>query len=171
LPHWHPLGAALFVTWRLHGSLPANVTAVRFTEADEVLDRAETGPRWLGDPAVAASVAERLTHGERELGLYRMRAWVLMPNHVHVLIFPDAPLSRITKAVKGYSAKRANEILGRTGQPFWEHESYDHWVRTPRELEKIVRYIERNPVKAGLVQCVAEWRWSSAFEPDGTDRE
>jgi type I restriction enzyme R subunit len=48
-------------------------------------------------------------------------------------------------------------------QPFWQDESYDHWVRGPEELEKIVSYIEENPVAAGLVERVEDWRWSSAF--------
>ena len=86
-----------------------------------------------------------------------------MANHVHVLVYPQAPLPRITKAVKNYSARQANVILGRTGQPFWQDESYDRWVRGPSELEKIVRYIERNPVSAGLVDSVEQWRWSSAY--------
>jgi putative DNA methylase len=54
-------------------------------------------------------------------------------------------------------------IMGRTGSPFWQDESYDHWVRGPEELAKIVRYIEENPVAAGLVSRGENWRWSSAF--------
>ncbi len=86
-----------------------------------------------------------------------------MANHVHILIYPAAKLSRITKAVKNFSARQANAILGRTGQPFWQDESYDHWVRGPDELEKIVRYIEENPVAAGLAERAESWPWSSAF--------
>jgi type I restriction enzyme R subunit/putative DNA methylase len=86
-----------------------------------------------------------------------------MVNHVHIVMHPEAQLSKITKAIKNYSARRANAILERTGQPFWQDESYDHWVRGPDELEKIVRYIEHNPVAAGLVKQAEDWRWSSAF--------
>ena len=86
-----------------------------------------------------------------------------MANHVHILIYPETKLSRITKSIKNFSARQANVILGRTGQPFWLDESYDHWVRGPVELEKIVLYIEGNPVAAGLVERVEDWRWSSAF--------
>jgi type I restriction enzyme R subunit/putative DNA methylase len=86
-----------------------------------------------------------------------------MVNHVHILIDPRAELSSITKAVKNVSARQANAILGRTGQPFWQDESYDHWVRGRDEMEKIVRYIEYNPVAAGLVERVEAWLWSSAF--------
>jgi type I restriction enzyme R subunit len=86
-----------------------------------------------------------------------------MANHVHILIYPEVKLSRITKSIKNFSARQANVILERTGQPFWLDESYDHWVRGPEELEKIVLYIEENPVAAGLVEKVEDWRWSSAF--------
>jgi len=104
-----------------------------------------------------------LHYGERQLGLYELRAWVLMANHVHILIYPQANLSRITQAIKNFSARQANTILARTGQPFWQDESYDHWVRDRDELEKIVRYIEENPVAAGLVEEAESWQWSSAF--------
>ena len=130
---------------------------------DRELDMATTRPRWLEDERVAQCVVDALRYGERQLGLYQLRAWVLMVNHLHILIHPEAKLSRITKAIKNYSARQANAILGRTGQPFWQDESYDHWVRGPEEFEKIVRYIEWNPVVAGLVQRVETWRWSSAF--------
>jgi putative transposase len=133
---------------------------------DRKLDGAATGPRWLQDERVAQVVADALHYGERQLGLYNLRAWGLMINHVHILIYPKALMSRITKAIKSYSARQANATLGRTGLPFWQDESYDHWVRGPEELIKIVRYIERNPVAAGLVSKGRDWRWSSAFETE-----
>jgi REP element-mobilizing transposase RayT len=170
LPHWQPEGTALFLTWRLHGSLPKTVEILKqdssgkaFVAMDRALDSSATGPRWIQDERVAQAVADALAFGEQRLYLYQTRAWVLMVNHVHVLIYPAAELSRITKAIKNYSARQANAILGRTGLPFWQDESYDHWVRGPEELEKIVRYIERNPVSAGLVDRPEDWRWSSAF--------
>ena len=90
-----------------------------------------------------------------------MRAWVIMPNHVHMLIYPKTGLSRITRSIKNFSGRKANEILGRQGQAFWQNESYDHWVRDQYELEKVVRYIEGNPVAAGLVAKPEDWEWSS----------
>ncbi len=130
---------------------------------DRELDGAVTGPRWLEDERVARCVADAVRYGSLQLGLYELRAWVLMVNHVHILIYPKCNLSRITKSIKNFSAREANAILGRTGRPFWQDESYDHWVRGPEEMEKIVRYIERNPVTAGLVKRPEDWRWSSAF--------
>jgi len=63
---------------------------------------------------------------------------------------------------KGTTAREANRVLGRTGEPFWQKESYDHWVRDGDELEKIRAYIESNPVKAGLARNPKDFAWSSA---------
>jgi type I restriction enzyme R subunit/putative DNA methylase len=160
--------SALFVTWRLHGSLPRVPAPIEyltpgssFTRIDRELEQAATGPRHLLDERVAQCVVNALQYGEKELHLYELHAWVLMVNHVHILIYPEAPLSKITKSIKNFSARQANNILGLTGQPFWQDESYDHWVRGAEELERIVRYIEENPVSAGLVDKVQDWRWSS----------
>jgi putative transposase len=99
---------------------------------------------------------------EAELRLYRLGAWVVMANHVHLLIEPSVPLARITKVLKGFTARRANQLLGRTGERFWQEESYDHWVRNEQEFYRIAAYIERNPVAAGLVEKPEDWAWSSA---------
>ena len=71
----------------------------------------------------------------------------------------------ITHWVKGATARAANLLLGRTGQVFWQDESDDHWVRNGPELEKKVRYIEWNPVRAGLASVLEGWPWSSARLP------
>ncbi|HEY1204816.1 MAG: transposase [Bryobacteraceae bacterium] len=98
---------------------------------------------------------------------YRLAAFVVMSNHVHVLLEPAAPVARITQWIKGTTAREANRILGRVGQPFWQHESYDHWARNEKEFQQIVRYIEFNPVAAGLVDGMEDWPWSSAYAPAG----
>jgi len=54
--------------------------------------------------------------------------------------------------------------LNRTGQQFWQQESFDHWPRDESEFLRILKYIEDNPVKAGLVRRPEDWRWSSAAE-------
>jgi hypothetical protein len=53
-------------------------------------------------------------------------------------------------------------ILGQTGQPFWQDESYDHLVRSGEEYRRVERYIVNNPVRAGLVQSIEAFPWSSA---------
>jgi len=168
LPHWNPEDAGLFVTWRLHGTLPRQIDFITakggraFVAVDRMLDQGVTGPRWLEEPAVAQCVAGALHYGAESLRLYELCAWVIMCNHVHILIDPRAEMARITKAIKNYSARQANGILGRTG-PFWQTESYDRWVRSAEARERIVRYIESNPVSAGLVERPEDWRWSSAW--------
>jgi putative transposase len=170
LPHWQPENAALFVTWRLYGSRPRIVHVLKnqtagkaFVAIDQELDKAATGPRWLQDERVAQCVADALHYGEKQLGLYELQAWVLMVNHVHILTNPKAKLQKITRSIKSFSARQANAILQRTGRPFWQEESYDRWARGPKEMGKLVQYIEQNPVAAGLVERAEDWRWSSAF--------
>jgi putative transposase len=84
-----------------------------------------------------------------------------MPNHVHLLITPLAAVSKVMQSLKRFTAREGNRILGRTGQPFWQDESYDRLVRNDTEFEQIDRYIEVNPV-AGLAATPAEYAWSSA---------
>jgi REP element-mobilizing transposase RayT len=175
LPHWTPDGKAFFITWRLYGSLPRAVVPRRttsrnrdgafsgkdFVMVDRYLDSAPTGPRWLADPEVASAVEQTIFNGV-ELGHYLLDAYVIMPNHVHVLLWPLVSLARITGGTKGVSAKDANARLGRVGNHFWQDESFDHWVRNSRESERITHYIGWNPVKVGLASKPENWRWSSA---------
>ncbi len=85
-----------------------------------------------------------------------------MANHIHILLLPHIAPSHLLRSFKGASAREANRLLHRTGEPFWQAESYDHWVRDSEEQGRIVAYIENNPVKAGLVAKAGDYRWSSA---------
>jgi len=130
---------------------------------DRRLDRAEFGPQWLRDERVAPEIIDAFHFAQHQLRFYELYSFVIMPNHVHLLVQPKVQLARITKSLKGYTARRANQILDRTGSPFWQYESFDHWVLNEPELQKIINYIEYNPVAAGLVGKPEEWRWSSAY--------
>lgn len=79
-----------------------------------------------------------------------------------MVLIPNVEIRRITKSIKGFTARKANETLGRSGEPFWQDEVYDHWIRSNEEMQKIIAYVERNPVSAGLAGRVEEWPWSSA---------
>jgi len=83
------------------------------------------GAVWLSDTRVADQAAETIRDGERQMRFYESQAWVIMPNHVHLLILPKVALSKITHWIKGRTAREANHLLGRAGVPFWQHESYD----------------------------------------------
>jgi REP element-mobilizing transposase RayT len=85
-----------------------------------------------------------------------------MPNHIHAIFQPHAEMPTIMRWLKGRTSRVANRILGRTETPFWQDESFDHWVRSADELQDLIEYVEDNRVKAGLVQAKEEWRWSSA---------
>jgi REP element-mobilizing transposase RayT len=174
LPHWYPPGEDIFITWRLHGSLPARVNipkplksaGKRFLAYDRTLDKAGTGPVWLKDPRIASSVMVALNAGQQRK-MFTLRASVLMANHVHVLLAPHSPIAQITQQIKGATAREANLILGRTGARFWQDESFDHWIRNPEEWQRIYAYIQQNPVAAGLAQKSEDWPWSSASHPIG----
>jgi REP element-mobilizing transposase RayT len=171
LPHWLPEHTDIFVTCRLFGSLPRpsaevlakeNTSHTTFRQWNESLDRCEAGPTWLGDHRVATVVRDALLHGERTRHDYALHAWVIMPNHVHAVIQPRVPVSKIMQWIKQATARRGNQILGRTGEPFWQDESYDRWIRSDLELENAIAYVERNPVTAGLAEQPGQWPWSSA---------
>jgi putative transposase len=183
LPHWHPEGACLFVTWRLFGSLPnshlrkthtaRNGCATNgkrleeeppgehFLRLDATLDAAKSGPVWLLDPEFAAYAEYPIVRGA-ELGRYELHAYVIMPNHVHVLLDPHLPLAKISGVIKGVAARDINSRLGRSGKPLWQDESFDHWIRNSAEFERVRQYIEWNPVRARLAPRPEDWKWSSA---------
>ena len=169
LPHFHREDAHLFLTWRLHGSLPAKppshlspTPGHAFVAADRALHRNRSGPQWLNDQRIAHLLAQTILAGHRERAFYELDAWVIMPNHVHLLILPKVAVPEITRWLKGSTARRANQLLGHTGLSFWQDESYDHWVRNTREFDQITAYIEENPVSAGLATSMDLWPWSSA---------
>jgi REP element-mobilizing transposase RayT len=116
---------------------------------------------YLRQPAIAQIILDSI-HKGIELGHFELGAYVVMANHVHLLVLPRIAPDRMMKSMKGPTARAANRALGRTGEPFWQKESYDHWVRNRQEFENIRAYIENNPVKAGLVRTPEEFPWSSA---------
>ena len=115
---------------------------------EEWLD-AGYGSAVLARPEAGEIVAQALQHfdGER----YALRSWVVMPNHVHVLVTPNVghKLGDILHSWKRFTAQEINRLLGSSGQ-LWQRESYDHIVRDAEALARIADYIEGNPGKAGL---------------------
>jgi putative transposase len=170
LPHVYDTDRPVFLTWRLAGSLPPNrpfpVAALNsgqaFAALDRLLDEASSGPFYLRQARVADMIVEAIHYNASTLGHYMLHAFAVMPNHVHLLVTASVALPKLTKSLKGITAKRANAMLALTGRPFWQAESYDRLVRDARESEKIRNYIEQNPVRAGLVREASEYRWSSA---------
>ena len=155
-----------------------------FKKIEKTLDDAQSGPVWLKDDQIAKQVADSMHYLNGKV--YQLSAYCVMANHVHIVFTPlpiqssdvaqtvglpvndnDAQtkslcynsFSSIMQSLKGYTARKANQHLGRSGA-FWQHESYDHCVRNPNELKRIIDYILNNPVKAGLVEEWEKWQWS-----------
>ena len=169
LPHFQPNNAYLFLTWRLWGSLPVKVDLTvyptpghAFLAHDRALDGRASGPLWLRDSRIADLVAQAILIGDGERHFYPLCAWAVMPNHVHMLILPAVPIPVLMRWLKGSTARSANRILGRTGQQFWQDESYDHYLRRSSQVDRTIAYIEGNPVAAGLVCSAEHWPWSTA---------
>jgi putative transposase len=138
-----------------------------FAKFESLLDGAQYGPQWLKQPAIAALVADKLH--EYDGSFYDLWAFSIMPNHVHSLFKPlpicsaiDSQyhsLSSIMQLLKGSTSFNCNKLLRREGQ-FWQHESYDHYVRKQTEGHRILSYILNNPVKAGFVANWTMWKWN-----------
>lgn len=171
LPHYDKPGTMQMVTFRLADAMPAGLrqewesllaiedAREQRTKLEEYLDRGR-GECVLEEARVAAAVEEVFLRfdGQR----YRMTAWVVMPNHVHVLFeLWDMPMGKLLKAWKGTSANAANRVLGRTGT-FWQEEYWDRYMRDEEHFRKAKHYIEWNPVKAHLVKEPEAWRFGSA---------
>ena len=172
LPHWDVVGQPLFVTFRLRDSLapnrvfpPARLSNARaFVAMDKLLDAARSGPTFLKQPNVAQVVLKTIRDGEN-FGRYTVHSFVVMPNHVHLLVTPHVTARRWLGPLKGFTGHMANELLHRSGA-FWQEESYDHLVRNDKSFRRIVQYIECNPVTAGLAVTPEEFPWSSAAPPE-----
>ena len=187
LPHWQPLAAAFFVTTRLYDSIPMHVlkqlreqkeqllSAAKgdkvelykaqkryFNVFDDALDRNPNGPYYLGQPEIAQIIAEGLHH--RDGKDFKLWSYTIMSNHIHFLATTYETntdfLKTIMQNFKKFTGREANKVLGRTGNPFWEEEYYDHLVRDEEEFYRIENYIMMNPVKAGLIDEPENWQWS-----------
>jgi putative transposase len=129
---------------------------------ERYLDRG-AGACHLHRPEIADLVANAMRHFHESR--YLLDEWVVMPNHAHAILWPmpNHLLSDLLKSWKQFSSRRAKKILGMGEEPFWQPESYDHWIRSDEEKTRIARYIQNNPVTGGLCARPEEWRWSSAW--------
>lgn len=131
----------------------------RRRKLEEYLDRG-LGECWLGQPVIAklTEAALRYFDGRR----YALGAWVIMPNHLHLLVDVwETPLSKLIKSWKSFTAREANRWLGRSGV-FWEREYLDTIIVDEEHRRTAVRYIENNPTRAKLASAAKDWPWSSA---------
>jgi len=123
---------------------------------DRLLAETRASPLYLKRLDIAQMVVEAIRY--RDPAQYLLHSFVVMPNHVHMLITPKMPVAAIMQSLKRFTGRQANRMLGLTGSPFWQDESYDRQVRGDEEFERIARYIEMNPVHAGLVSSAGQFR-------------
>ena len=166
LPHFDSPETVQFVTFRLADSLPRAVVEA-LTSQDEAILRIDReldnglGACWLGRADVAELVQSAILHFDSDR--YRILAWCIMPNHVHVIVepFEGQRLGAILHSWKSFTANKANLLTQRTGA-FWHDDYFDRYMRDENHLIKTIHYVEQNPVKAGLVDAAEHWVWSSA---------
>ncbi|MCC6572939.1 MAG: alanine--tRNA ligase [Planctomycetes bacterium] len=194
LPHWEKLGATYFVTFRLDDSLPESVRkALEFERKDIVLTAEQVG-RPLSESELdrldhlysekmedvlnaghgachlrradcAKIVSDAFKHFDKKR--YDLFAWVVMPNHVHVVFCPydGEKLADIMHSWKSFTAKECNKVLGREGI-FWQPEYFDRLIRNKAEFARKVTYVEQNPVVAKLGNW--DWVWTFEMQAAGT---
>ncbi|HRT04793.1 MAG TPA: transposase [Kiritimatiellia bacterium] len=182
LPHADQAGIVQFITYHLADSQPADVVErlslelATLPSSQQDLHRRKRIEEWmdagygsclLRQPEMAAMLVEnwRKYEGVR----YELLAWVVMPNHAHVMIRLQEGMSlpKIVQAWKGYSGRKIAEFLRASGTAWnapriWHREYWDRFIRDARHFQNAMDYIHLNPVKAGLVASPEDWPWSSA---------
>ncbi len=171
LPHRDEPGLTQFITFRLVDAFPAELRhewdallkieedRARRIQLEAYLDKGR-GECHLKQPGTAEMVETSLRFGHGKD--YNLKAWVLMPNHVHLLVgISTKPMSKLVEQWKGFTAKKVNKLLGRSGS-FWQAGYWDTYMRDEEHEIQTRRYIENNPMKAGLFTAPEQWLWSSA---------
>ncbi|WP_051328162.1 transposase [Desulfatirhabdium butyrativorans] len=185
LPHWTCDNAVYHVVFRLADAVPHAKREEWLAERKRIEDTARNQNRDLTEEErkrlqflyseriekyldtghgachlrraeVAEMVANAIRHFEGDR--YRLHAWCVMPNHVHVIVepLPDWKLSGILHSWKSFTAHQANQMLKRSGD-FWQRDAYNHIIRNEKEYWFQIRYVWENPDKAGLNDW--KWRW------------
>ena len=184
LPHYNNTRTIQSVTFRLADSLPQSKLRELEEELEEELanvaptrmdaERRKRIEAWLDvgagccalrHPALAGLMQGTLLKWDGNR--YRLFAWCVMPNHVHVLMETIAPLSKIVQSWKSFTGRWALEKnaelgLGVPGEALWIREYWDRYIRDGDHFDNARAYIEKNPVAAGLCKHASEWPWSSA---------
>jgi len=178
LPHFEAEGIAQAITFRLHDSIPSELIrtwdaqlahqapAVRqrvlHRRIELYLDGSDApGGNWLARPEIARIACESICHYDRVR--YDLHAWVVMPNHAHILCTarPGFRIADIVRTWKSFSGREANRVLGREG-PFWHRDYFDRFIRGDEHFARVMAYLAYNPVKARLCREPSHWPWSSA---------
>lgn len=169
LPHWHQDDKYVFVTFRLHDSLPQEKLQWLREEKDSWLKQhpqpwnekvtkeyinkfGKAVDKWLDNNYGNCLLKKQSNRKIVEDALlffdekrYDLVAFVVMPNHIHILmkLKEGHELTEIMHSIKSYTAKKINENENSIG-PVWQSESYDRLIRDQKHFENVVRYIIEN---------------------------
>ena len=163
------------ITYRLSDSLPkkALLRLKQFSQEDqhekiEELMAQGFGSCILAIPEVANEVISSWIFYDQKR--YDVLAYVVMPNHVHILIkvYKNETLATIVKSWKSFSARKIQSILPKLNkpalEPIWQKDYWDRYIRDKDHFYYAMEYIHKNPTKAGLVKKPEDWTWSSAYK-------
>ena len=176
LPHWHQDDKYVFVTFRLHDSLPQEKLQWLREEKESWLKQhsqpwdekvtkeyinkfGKAVDKWLDNNYGNCLLKKQGNRKIVEDALlffdgtrYDLVAFVVMPNHIHILmkLREGHELTEIMRSIKSYTAKKINENENSTG-PVWQSESYDRLIRDQKHFENVVRYIIANNKKLAWV--------------------
>ena len=183
LPHFNQPGLIQHVCFHLADSLPHDaIERIRWEvrsipaarrklelsrRLHDLLD-AGIGGCLLRRPELAQVVETALEFGDGSR--YRLIAWSIMPNHVHALVelVPGWPLGKVVQSWKRHTTKQLRAVLAQQGsdctfgERLWQEDYWDRFVRDERHFERVIHYIENNPVSACLVDRAELWPWGSA---------
>ena len=186
LPHFESSEVTQHVTFHLADSVPQTVLLRLEAELKTLspekrdVERRKRVDAWidaghgscaLRKPGIADMVQGSLLTFDSQR--YRLLAWVVMPNHVHVLFQPinGWTVAKIVASWKKFTGRKICDDRQHSGEessaPVWHREYWDRYIRDRRHFEQAVEYIHLNPVKAGLVATTDKWRCSSAYSGDG----
>jgi putative transposase len=182
IPHFDGDSGYFHITYRLADSLPALVLQRLIEDCENnkghadpktaLRERIESwldaghGSCILTAPPVAELICDAWRHFEGDR--YSLHAFVVMPNHCHVLIqrLDDCPIAKIVLSWKSFTARRINQWRESEGMqpmhPVWMRDYWDRYIRNLEHYNRVIEYIHQNPVKAGLVSSAVDWKWSSA---------
>jgi REP element-mobilizing transposase RayT len=181
IPHFDAAGLVQHITFHTADSLPPKaVERMEYelrllSDEDRQVERRRRihdlldsgmGECLLRKPEYAQVVEDSLLFGD--CIRYRLIAWVIMPNHVHVLIEQKEawPLAKVVQSWKRHTSRKTHQLMGGSSScngPFWQRDYWDRYIRNGQHFSVTKQYVENNPVKAGLVEHAGDWRWGSAY--------
>lgn len=181
VPHFDGVGVTQFVTFRLSDSLPKevlerievelkvvknNIEIERIRQMERYLDLGY-GSCILRETPCAQIVQDSILYHDGKF--FDVRAWVIMPNHLHLLArFEEGQSLPVgLQSLKSFTAHKLKELHPEMDS-IWQQGYFDRFMRNDDHFINTQAYIHQNPVKAKLCKIEGDFVWSSAYDPTGS---